>query len=196
MNVSRETTERLRELAALAEKWNKTINLVSKVSVASLWDRHILDSAQLFPYASDFDHWVDVGSGGGFPGLVVASIAKEKSPSSRFTLIESDQRKCVFLTNAARVLDLNVVVFAERIDEVEPQNGDVFSARALAQLPTLLGYASRHMAPDGIALLPKGENYALELAEAKQRWHFSEEIHTSATEPNAVILAIRDIVHV
>lgn len=196
MNVSRETTERLEKLAALVLKWNNAINLISKSSVSDIWDRHIMDSAQLFDMAGQFEHWVDIGSGGGFPGLVVSVIALEKMPEARFTLVESDQRKCAYLETAKRELNLNVEVIAKRVDEVAPLCADVFSARALADLSTLCLYAHRHMAPSGVALFPKGENFALELAEAQKQWHFTVEARPSRTQKNAVVLALGGITHV
>ena len=122
INVSRETMDRLESFAALAKKWNPSINLVARSTLADLWDRHIVDSAQVYRFApQNAVHWVDIGSGGGFPGIVVAAMAKELSPNTKFTLIESDQRKSTFLRTAARELDLKLTVLADRIEHAPPQ---------------------------------------------------------------------------
>lgn len=116
-NVSRETIERLGTFAALVRKWNPKINLVSKAGLETLWERHILDSVQVFEAAPPNPaHWADLGSGGGFPGIVAAIMAAEKSYRTKFTLVESDQRKAVFLRNAAREIGLRVDVTTERIE--------------------------------------------------------------------------------
>ena len=130
-NVSRETLDRLLTFQSLVRKWNPAINLVSRADLSDLWGRHILDSVQIFdllpPNASI---WCDFGSGGGFPGLVVAILAKEKAPALKTVLIESDKRKSVFLRQVVNDLGLNAKVLSERIDEASPQSADVVSARA------------------------------------------------------------------
>ncbi|MFC6758343.1 16S rRNA (guanine(527)-N(7))-methyltransferase RsmG [Sulfitobacter porphyrae] len=114
LNVSRETTVLLTQFSELVERWTVRINLISKASVDGIWERHVADSAQLFELAPEFEHWVDLGSGGGFPGIVIAIIAKEARPEARITLVESDLRKATFLRTAIRELGLNAKVIAER----------------------------------------------------------------------------------
>jgi 16S rRNA (guanine527-N7)-methyltransferase len=196
-DVSRETTERLSRFADLLRKWNPSINLVSRTTLDSLETRHILDSAQLFDFKpAGARHWVDLGSGGGFPGLVIAILAAELAPTLRVTLIESDRRKATFLRTVARELDLKEVrVLAERIETVPPQDADVVSARALAPLPDLLAYAERHLAPGGIALFPKGARHD-EVDDGLASWRFEVQKFPSRTDPKAVILKLGAIARV
>lgn len=196
LDVSRETNLRLAALVALLTKWNSTINLVSKESVGQIWTRHILDSAQIFRLGSKASLWADLGSGGGFPGLVVAVLAAEKAPSMQLVLVESDQRKASFLRQAGQALGLSVGVVAERIENIEPLNADIISARALAPLPQLCGFAGRHLAQDGSAIFLKGRSHADELAKAREGWNFSLESHASITDPSAIVLVLKGIVHV
>jgi 16S rRNA (guanine527-N7)-methyltransferase len=194
VDVSRETMADLEVFARLAAKWTRKINLISRNTSDDIWDRHIVDSVQLYQYAPTlFQNWVDLGSGGGFPGIVMAILGKTKQPKAQFILIESDQRKAAFLQTAARELSLRVDVIAKRIDDVAPQEADVVSARALAPLSTLLGMASRHLSPDGVALLPKGRQVKQEIAEARKSWCFRLEDRASFTDPQACILAIQRI---
>lgn len=194
VNVSRETIQDLEVFAILVAKWTPKINLIAKGSVADIWGRHVIDSVQLYQYApKTYEKWVDLGSGGGFPGIVMAIIAKEKHPKAQFTLIESDQRKAVFLRTAARELGLSVTVIAERIENTAPQTADVVSARALASLSSLLPLAHRHMCDGGICLLHKGKQAAQEVADAQEDWSFDLEDHASFTDPEARLLVIQRI---
>ena len=194
LNVSRETSDRLRLLADLLVKWNPRINLVSKSTVETLWTRHILDSAQIFDLVPHpVDHWVDIGSGGGFPGLVVAILAAEKDRGQETTLIESDQRKCAFLRTVLRETGVPATVLTKRIEAAEPQNADVLSARALADLSQLCAFAERHLQKGGVALFPKGVTWQKELRQAEESWSFSYDVVTSKSEPEAVVLKLGDI---
>jgi len=193
-NVSRETLERLSRYETLLRKWNPAINLVAKSTVEQIWTRHFLDSAQLFDLAGPEWHtWVDLGSGGGFPGLVIAILAAEERPEAVVTLIESDGRKAAFLANVSRGLGLRARIVNARIESVQPLGVPVLSARALAPLGALVGFAAGHLTADGVALFPKGANHAAELDEALEAWRFSYETTPSATDPNAVVFSIRDI---
>ncbi|MBT3710487.1 MAG: 16S rRNA (guanine(527)-N(7))-methyltransferase RsmG, partial [Gammaproteobacteria bacterium] len=151
VNVSRETIEALEHFAALIEKWTVKINLISKASLADLWDRHILDSAQLLKICPrNIQNWLDLGSGGGLPGVVVAILAKELIPKLTMTLVESDKRKSVFLRTAIRELELNAKVLNARIEKTAPLQADVISARALAELDVLLALAEPHLTKNTI----------------------------------------------
>jgi 16S rRNA (guanine527-N7)-methyltransferase len=197
LTVSRETMQRLEALSKRVQDWNLAVNLVSKASVAQIWTRHILDSAQLYLMATkNVRRWVDLGSGGGFPGLVVAIMAMESQPEMELVLVESDVRKAVFLREAIRTLGLNSQVIAARIDEIAPLNADVLSARALAPLHVLCGFAAHHLAPEGLALFPKGATYASELDQARKSWVFTADHIPSKTEPSTVVLAISGLRHV
>ncbi|RKF13371.1 16S rRNA (guanine(527)-N(7))-methyltransferase RsmG [Roseovarius spongiae] len=193
-NVSRETNDRLKVYAELVEKWNPRINLVSKSSIAHLWERHIADSAQNLDLAPPtLRHWVDLGSGGGFPGIVIAILLSEFQPDARMTLVESDQRKCAFLRSALRQTGCTAEVIADRIEDIEPLGADVLSARALADLDRLLGFAERHMKTRGCALFPKGARWQEEVANARSRWRFDIEVAKSRTDPAAAILKISGV---
>lgn len=192
-DVSRETLERLKTLHALVLKWNRTINLISKTSIPDLWDRHIWDSAQVAFLKPTVAKWVDIGSGGGFPGLVVAIINKEIAPDCEMVMIESDVRKAAFLRTVIRELELNASVLAQRIEQAMPQHADVLSARALADLTVLLQFAERHLKADGTALFMKGTTWEKELKKASESWSFKSEVHKSRTEPDAAILEIKEI---
>ena len=192
-NVSRETLERLREFEALVLKWTKKINLISRGDASHLWERHIVDSAQVYTVAPEIGHWLDIGSGGGFPGIVAAVMAKASHPERSFTLVDSDQRKSAFLRTAARELDLNVDVLANRVDEISPFGASVLSARALGDLTSLLHHAERHLAQDGIALFPKGANWQSEHEAARKQWSYDLEVIQSKTNPDATILKIKEL---
>lgn len=195
--VSRETTGRLHALAALTVKWTARINLIGRGTVDDIWQRHIVDSAQIYGFAPPgARRWVDLGSGAGFPGLVVAIVAAERNPALQVTLVESDMRKAAFLATAIRDLQLSAKVETARIEALAPQGADVLSARALAPLPQLLHYAERHLAPGGLAIFPKGARFRNEIDAALETWSFSVQKHPSTTDPDSVILTIGEIARV
>jgi 16S rRNA (guanine527-N7)-methyltransferase len=191
VDVSRETMEKLVQLCALITKWTRAINLIAPNSVPELWDRHIVDSAQVFHCApNDWTRWTDLGSGGGLPALVVAILDQQKRP---MTLIESDKRKCLFLTTARRELGLDINIINKRIGDADVAKSDVLSARALAPLCDLLGYSDQFLQSDGTAIFPKGARYQEELDQAAQSWHFDVEAHTSQTNPDSRVLELSRI---
>ena len=189
-DVSRETLERLDVYAKLLRKWTSKINLVAASTLDDLWMRHFLDSAQVFELAKTRGQWVDLGSGGGFPGVVVALLSAEKSPETTITLVEADQRKAAFLRSVLRETGITGHVIAERIEETDPLQANVLSARALAPLQDLLEFCERHRAKDGCALFLKGKKADAEIAQALERWRFDCETHASKTDEDAVILKI------
>lgn len=194
VDVSRETMADLQAFAALVLKWTPKINLISASSEAMIWDRHIVDSVQIYRYApDDFRLWLDIGSGGGFPGIVAAILGKAQHPDAQFTLIESDQRKVAFLRTAIRQLGLAARVFADRIEDVPPSGADVVSARALGSMSVLLPLVSYHMQPAGVAILHKGRQARAEIDEAQRNWRFALEEQPSLTDPDARILLIQRI---
>lgn len=193
-SVSRETFAKLEAFEALVRHWNPAINLVSASTLPEFWQRHIVDSAQLFSLCpKDAKSWVDLGSGGGFPGLVVTILAKEAQPDMRVTLVESDLRKATFLRQAVRSLGIGAAVISDRAETVPPLDADVLSARALAPLTGLLTFARRHLQTDGVALFSKGERFEEEVAEARKLWSFDVETQPSLSHPGAAILVIRKI---
>ncbi len=137
------TRTRLETLVALVRKWNPTINLVAPSTLENAWDRHIADSACLVDLVPPPQRWADLGSGAGFPGLVVAILLAERSPATRVTLVESDGRKAAFLHTAARTLDVSIDVRNARIEALAPLDAQVVSARALAPLDRLFPLALR-----------------------------------------------------
>lgn len=195
INVSRETLERLETYEGLLRKWNPTINLVSKTTLSETWTRHFLDSAQLWAMRPDSaKRWLDLGSGGGFPGLVIGVLAAEHQPDLTVTLVESDARKASFLLNTAKNMGLdNITVYIERAEALKPQGADVISARALAQVDTLLHYADLHLAENGVCLFCKGANHEMELTEARKCWTFKLQKSKSLSDPTGIILQIESI---
>jgi len=193
-DVSRETVDRLIAFDQLIRKWNPTINLISKASLNDLWSRHIEDSAQLYRYIPLWAvRCVDIGSGGGLPGIVLAAISADLTPERQFTLVESDQRKATFLRQAVRTLGLKAEVLSSRTEALDPLSADTLSARALAPLSKLLVSAQRHLISGGTCLFPKGETYAKELADARKQFVFECDVIQSLTDPKGAILKIYGI---
>ncbi|MDF1668076.1 MAG: 16S rRNA (guanine(527)-N(7))-methyltransferase RsmG [Roseovarius sp.] len=194
LNVSRETFANLKVYADLLEKWNPKINLVSRASLRDLWTRHIMDSAQLMSLAPNpCKTWVDLGSGGGFPGLVIAIMALETGSPKEVVLIESDSRKCAFLRTVIRETGAKATVLNQRIEQTDQLSADVLTARALADLTDLLGFAERHLSEDGTALFPKGAQWQKELSDAQSLWNFDYRVDTSLTEAGPVILSVTGV---
>ena len=194
LNVSRETFLRLKEYEKLLFKWNAKINLVSRSTLDNFWNRHVLDSAQFLSSVGEkAGKWVDLGSGGGLPGLVVAILSDEIEPVNKLFLVEADVRKAVFLKTVCRELGLKVEVYNNRIEELPPISANIVSARALAPLKTLCLYAKNHLEKDGVAVFAKGENWKAELVEAQKKWIFSYEAVKSTLHEGSVVLVLRGI---
>ena len=196
LNVSRETQQRLELFVELLEKWNSKINLVSRNSLNEVWTRHVLDSVQVFQAADRHGRWVDMGSGGGLPGLIIAILSAELAPLNTVTMIESDIRKCSFLRTVLRETGITGHVVSRRIEGTPPQQADVLSARALTDLSRLLAFSDLHLKPDGVAIFSKGSSWRDEVAQAEEQWNFDWEAITSTTDPQAVILKIQGVVRV
>jgi 16S rRNA (guanine527-N7)-methyltransferase len=187
--VSRETRERLNTYADLLRKWQRSINLVGPRTIDDLWNRHFTDSAQLLPLIPPSARvLVDFGSGAGFPGLVLAILGV-----SQVHLIESDQRKATFLREVARATGTPVTVHAKRIEQVAPFPADVVSARALAPLGDLLGFAAPFLHPDSLCLFPKGQMAEDELTAASRTWNINVDRIQSVTDPSATILRLSQV---
>jgi 16S rRNA (guanine527-N7)-methyltransferase len=193
-DVSRETFTRLEVIERLLIKWNPKINLVSRNTLDNLWERHISDSAQIWPLLPvEAKTLVDIGSGGGFPALVLAALIGERSPELDISMIESDIRKCSFLRTVLREMSVTAVVKSQRIESAEPERADVITARALADLDQLLGFSELHLRPGGTAIFPKGINWKKEVEAARESWSFDLETVKSRTQDGAVILKIGEI---
>jgi 16S rRNA (guanine527-N7)-methyltransferase len=194
--VSRETLERLEAYDGLLRKWQFKVNLVAKGTLDTLWTRHFLDSFQLLDLVPETHGlWLDIGSGGGFPGLVCAICAKDIAFDHHFQLLESDTRKCAFLREVARITNTKVDIRNTRIEAQPTANAAILSARALAPLPKLLAWVQHHLRPDGVCLLQKGAGHGLELESARADWQMDVEVLPSLTSQDSVILRIRNIRH-
>lgn len=200
-NVSRETLTRMEAYAASLRQWQKAINLVAASSLPDLWRRHFLDSAQLFPLLPERPglRLVDLGSGAGFPGLVLAILAAGAGRDLDTHLVESDARKAAFLIEAARAAGLAqgaVTVHAERAEALAARLGgsaDVLTARALAPLDRLLDWAAPLLAQGGFCLLLKGAQAEDELTAAGKTWRMRVERRPSRTDATGVILKLEDL---
>lgn len=187
--VPRETEVKLRSFLNLLRGWNTRINLVGKTSTDDWWTRHVLDSLQLVPLLPDNGPILDLGSGAGFPGIVLA-LATDRAVH----LIEADRRKAAFLMEAVRVLKLETaLVHNLRIDAAPPVPATVVTARALAPLTDLLRHAHRMLPPGGVALFPKGRSGEHELTAAAAEWHMRVERFPSRTDSQSVIFRISEI---
>ena len=189
LHVSRETTERLKAYADLLLTWNRRINLIARGDQAQLWQRHIEDSLQLLPnIPANTPRAIDLGSGGGLPGIVLAIAS-----GIPFDLVESDQRKAAFLREAARVSAAPITVHAVRIEEAKVPPAPLVTARALAPLRPLLALAHRFIAPGGVALFLKGAATDQELTDACAEWNMRAQRTPSRTHPAGVILKLSEV---
>jgi 16S rRNA (guanine527-N7)-methyltransferase len=191
VDVSRETRDQLEAMVHVLTRWQKAINLVGKATLEDIWVRHILDSAQVAPLIPpSAKSLVDLGSGAGFPGLVLAAMR----PDLDVTLIESDARKAAYLGEAARRMALKKQpkIVIGRIEAVPPVKADVVAARALAPLGQLLAWAQPHRSDTAICLFHKGKGWQAELAEAMKEWDIPHQSFSSVTDRDAVLLRIGD----
>ena len=191
--VSRETEDRLAAFVALLDRWRKTANLISNATFASVWTRHVADCAQLLALAPDARRWVDMGSGAGFPGLVIA-IQLADVPEAKVHCIESDQRKCAFLREAARATGAAAIIHPERVEAIEPESlgpVDAVTARAFAPLPLTLELARPWMERGAVGVFPRGESARDQMAALPEATAYAIEPLPSAVDPKAAILSIR-----
>ena len=174
----------------LLRKWNARINLVAPKEIGQFWQRHAYDSWQLNDYLpADWTRLVDLGSGGGFPGLSLGIFAKQRGVGE-VHLIESVGKKSSFLKTVTRELGLPVTVHTDRVEALDPLGADVLTARAFAPLPRLFDYAAPHLKPTSVLILPKGETADKEIEDARAHWHFDVEAFKSATDSSASILRV------
>jgi 16S rRNA (guanine527-N7)-methyltransferase len=191
--VSRETFDRLKIIVAQLQKWQIRINLVSPHTMGVVWHRHIRDSLQLYAISPDAQRWLDIGSGGGFPGLVLAALLAEK-PNGHMTLIESNAKKCAFLRETARLAKLPVVVINKRIETALPELADTYdamTARALASLTDLLEFSKPLLDKNTLCLFPKGQDVDDEIAHATKSWNFAYDLIDSETDDAAKIMIVK-----
>jgi 16S rRNA (guanine527-N7)-methyltransferase len=189
VGVSRQTLARLAAYLDLLQRWSQRLNLVGCATLADPWRRHILDSAQLLPFVPErAKSLVDLGSGAGFPGLVLAILGVPG-----VALIEADARKCAFLREAARITGTEVAIHPRRIETMPAHAVDVVTARGLAPLERLLALAEPFLGPGTVCLFPKGERFAQELAAARKAWDMEASLHASLSDPRGVVLRLSGI---
>jgi 16S rRNA (guanine527-N7)-methyltransferase len=194
--VSRETAQRLDRFVALLLEWQRTTNLIASSTVARLWTRHIADSLQLIDLAPAARTWIDVGTGGGFPGLVIA-CALAQAPGASVHLVESNAKKAAFLRAAQVVTGCPAIVHAERMEKFAPSfrgQADALCARAVSPLKSLLSLTFPLIGKTAaVALFPKGQNAELELREASNFWQMHATLVASRTDPTGRIIVVRDL---
>ena len=192
LHVSRETEQRLETYVELLESWSQRLNLISRHDLNAVWPRHIVDSLQLLRLIKpNISHAIDLGSGAGFPGLILAIAT-----NIRFHLVESDQRKSAFLREAARLTAAPATIHPVRIETLAIAPAPLITARALAPLSRLLPLAAPLLIESGECLFLKGAQAQAELDEARQDWHMELHRHESQTSPDATIFQIRSPRHV
>ncbi len=189
--VSRETAERLDVFVDLLRRWTPTINLIGRGDVAHIASRHVADALRLASIIPPgVNRALDMGSGGGFPGLVLAIAT-----NIEFTLVEADARKCAFLREAARLTEAPAIVIRARVESLVIEPFRLITARALASLETLLRYGAPLLTPDGMMILPKGAQAEREIEEAARRWKINVEKFINASQQDSVVLRISGITH-
>ena len=187
LDVSRETRERLESYIVLLAKWNGVINLVGKLTLEDVWRRHVLDSAQLAPLIPPGAAVLDIGSGAGFPGLVLAILGHN------VVMVEQDQRKAAFLREAGRIAGCAVTVHAKPLSRVDPYPAALITARAFAPLSVLLDMAAPFIADETVALLLKGRDVEHELTAAAARWTMQATQSPSLSDPSGIVLRLEAI---
>ena len=193
--VSRETIARLDRFVELLTAWQQHTNLIARSTMPALWTRHVADSLQLVGLAPDARVWADLGSGGGFPGLVVACAVAD-TEGAHVHLIESIGKKAIFLREAVRVTGAPATVHAVRIEDFvdkSPESLDVVTARALAPLPELLRIAYPLLKRGALGLFPKGQDVAVELTEAAKCWKIRSSLIQSRTDSKGQIVSVRGL---
>ncbi len=194
LNVSRETLNDFYEYKTLLSKWNEKINLVSKNTLENIWQRHFLDSGQIIKNVeASGKRWVDVGSGAGFPGLVVALLLRDRKVDCDLVLVEKNPKKVLFLNEVIRKLHLSVEVVKDNIYTLDTLNADILTARAFSKLNNLIEIAFRHRKKEGICLFLKGENYRIELDKTLNNWFFDYDIIGSLTSSSGKIIRVKKI---
>ena len=193
-NVSRETINDFCEYEALLSKWNKKTKLVSKNTLVNMWQRHFLDSGQIINHVdASRKRWVDVGSGAGFPGLVVGLLLRDRKIDCDLVLVEKNSKKVFFLNEVIRKLNLNVKVLNKNIGAIKPLNADILTARAFSDLKELIEIAYNHRKKEGICLFLKGENYELELDKTLNYWFFDYDVVDSLSNSSGKIIRVKKI---
>jgi 16S rRNA (guanine527-N7)-methyltransferase len=192
VKASRETMARLETYVKLLEQWQPKVNLIGASTFDDLWNRHMLDSAQIFDYLPP-GQVLDAGAGAGFPGLVLAIMAREDDERGPFHLVESDGRKCAFLNEVVQETEAKAIVHNERIEEMKPFPVAAITARALAPMNRLLPLVEPFLTPGTHAFFLKGRGVNDELTEARKDWKITAERIQSVTDPSGVLLHITEV---
>ncbi|ABI77044.1 methyltransferase GidB [Hyphomonas neptunium ATCC 15444] len=188
-DVSRETLDRLDRVIDTLDVWRQKSNLIGPKEWPQIWTRHVGDSWQLLDHIPETAHLVDLGSGAGFPGLIIAAARS----LGHVTMIESVGKKCAFLRAAIQEADLSAAVHQGRVEAAPPIKAEFVTARAFAPLPELLDYAAPWLRKGAVGVFPKGERWNEELTAARQRWNFAYEAIPSRSGGSGVILIIREV---
>ena len=194
-NVSRETFERLKTYETSLQEWQHKFNLVSNASLENAWERHFLDSAQLYKFIpSEAKTVMDFGSGAGFPGMVLAIMATEKTPYLNFRLVESIGKKTLYLNEVKKITGINnVEIINERIENIRTTPVDVITSRAMCSLKELLSYAVKFADKNTVCIFPKGRKYNEEISEARKAWSFDCHAVPSEVSAEGAILIVTKI---
>jgi 16S rRNA (guanine(527)-N(7))-methyltransferase RsmG len=188
-DLSRETSDRIAAFSEVLLRWNARINLISRGDESRVFERHISDALQLRQLIpARLQRAIDLGSGAGFPGLVLAITT-----GVHFDLIEADRRKATFLREAIRITNASATVYCVRVEHMSALPANLITARAFASLSRTLDLAHRFLAPGGVLLLPKGKSAEQELTEASARWNMTIEKFPSKTDPGATILRLSEV---
>ena len=191
-DVSRETFDRLGQYHDLLLSWSKTHNLIGPKEHAFLWDRHIIDSLQIWPLISGAGDVVDIGSGAGLPGLVLACAAVERD-DTHLVLVESNSKRCAFLRHVSHSLDLPVTVLNSRIENVSRETPGAITARAVTDLTSLMSYSEKWLLKGTKGVFLKGRTWKDELTEARRYWTFNVDVTPSRSDSQGAVLTLSEV---
>ena len=190
------TWEKLDAFVNMIRVWNVGVNLVAKSTLEDVWSRHILDAAQLFGFRPPGNlRWLDVGSGAGLPGMVLAIMSEADACDHEFILVEANTRRAEFLKMVVRELGMNVSIVSLRVEQCAPVEADIVTARAVADIDKLVKLFLPHLTSGGCAILPKGRSYRREIQLASRHWKFSWQAFPSLTSTDGMIVVLRDLAH-
>ena len=193
-NFSENVIKKFKIYQQILEKWQSKINLVSQSTLKDIFKRHFLDSAQLYPLIpKDAQNLLDLGSGAGFPALILAILSQENSLPWSVIAIESDQRKCCFMSEVARLCEVKMDIQNQRIEQVRGIKADVITARALADLKSLLDYSLPFIHKKSQLFFLKGQNIQSEIQEALEKYDFSYHLFQSQTDEKGQIIQIEQL---
>ena len=193
LDVSRETISRLRIYVDILQRWQSKVNLIAPSTASQIWGRHVLDSGQMRFVVPEWEtrSWIDLGSGAGFPGMVMAIMRPQDAPPLR--LVESNRKKALFLRDVSRETSANVEILNCRIEDLTGETADIVSARACAGLPKLLSWAVPLLNPGGQCVFHKGQYVDDELTEAHKYWRMNVTKNASLTHQHGTLLLIGEI---